>query len=167
MKNTAILRCVTAILLVLSVCAFAAESGLADKVLIEKKARKLTLYPKGQVIKVYKIALGRNPEGPKEKEGDNKTPEGIYVIDSRDKNSGYHQSLQISYPNENDKKRARQLGASPGGDIMIHGMKNGFGWIGRLHTWIDWTRGCITVTDEEIDEIGRLVPNGTAVEIRP
>ena len=146
---------------------FALQKGPADKILIEKKERRLTLISKGKVLKTYKIALGGNPNGPKERQGDNKTPEGTYVIDSRNKDSRYHLSLHISYPNEKDKKRAKQLGVSPGGDIMIHGIKNGFSWVGDLHTEVDWTKGCIAVTDEEIEEIDKLAPNGTIVEIRP
>jgi tetratricopeptide (TPR) repeat protein len=146
---------------------FALQKGPADKILIEKKERRLTLISKGKVLKTYKIALGGDPSGPKERQGDNKTPEGIYVIDSRNKDSRYHLSLHISYPNEKDKKRAKQLGVSPGGDIMIHGIKNGLSWVGDLHTEVDWTKGCIAVTDEEIDELDKLVPNGTIVEIRP
>jgi len=141
--------------------------GPADKILIEKKERRLTLISKGKVLKTYQIALGGNPNGPKERQGDNKTPEGTYVIDSRNKNSRYHLSLHISYPNEKDKQRAKQLGVSPGGDIMIHGIKNGFSWAGDLHTEVDWTKGCIAVTDEEIEEIDKVVPHGTIVEIRP
>ncbi len=139
----------------------------ADKILIEKKERRLTLLSGNEVIKVYKIALGGNPVGPKERQGDNKTPEGMYVIDYRNRDSQYHLSLHISYPNEKDKKRARELGVNPGGDIMIHGIKNGFSWVGNAHSEIDWTKGCIAVTDEEIEEIDRLVPRGTLVEIRP
>jgi len=146
---------------------FILQKGTADKILIEKKDRRLTLISKGKVLQTYKIALGGNPNGPKERQGDNKTPEGTYVIDSRNKDSRYHMSLHISYPNEKDKKRAKQLGVSPGGDIMIHGIKNGLSWVGDLHTEIDWTKGCIAVTDEEIEEIGKLAPNGTIVEIRP
>jgi tetratricopeptide (TPR) repeat protein len=145
---------------------FALQKGPADKILIEKKERRLTLFAKGKVLKSYKIALGGNPIGPKERQGDNKTPEGTYVIDSRIKDSRYHLALHISYPNEKDKKRARQLGVSPGGDIMIHGIKNGLSWVGDLHTQLDWTKGCIAVTDEEIEEIDKLSPNGTIVEIR-
>lgn len=141
--------------------------GPADKILIEKKERRLTLFSKGRVLKSYQIALGGNPNGPKERQGDNKTPEGAYVIDSRNKNSRYHLSLHISYPNEKDKKRAKELGVSPGGDIMIHGIKNGFSWAGDLHTEVDWTKGCIAVTDDEIEEIDKVAPNGTIVEIRP
>jgi tetratricopeptide (TPR) repeat protein len=146
---------------------FAIEKGTASKILIEKTERRLTLFSKDKVLKSYKIALGGNPNGPKEKKGDNKTPEGTYMIDSRNGDSRYHLSLRISYPNEKDKKRAKELGVSPGGNIMIHGLKNGFSRIGDLHTELDWTNGCIAVTDEEIEEIARLAPNGTIVEIKP
>ncbi len=146
---------------------FALQKSPADKILIEKKERRLTLISKGKVLKTYKMALGGNPIGPKERQGDNKTPEGTYVVDSRNKDSSYHRSLHVSYPNEKDKKRAQQLGVSPGGDIMIHGIKNGFSWVGDLHTGVDWTKGCIAVPDEEIEEIDKLAPNGTIVEIRP
>ena len=138
-----------------------------DKILIEKKERRLTLISKNKVLRRYKIALGGNPNGPKERQGDNKTPEGTYIIDSKNKDSRYHLSLHISYPNEKDKKRAKHLGVSPGGDIMIHGLKNGFSWIGDFHIESDWTKGCIAVTNEEIEEIARLVPIGTIVEIEP
>ncbi len=146
---------------------FAINKGSADKILIEKKERRLTLFSKGAALKTYKIALGGDPAGPKEREGDNKTPEGTYVIDARNKGSRYHLALHISYPNEKDRKRARELGVSPGGDIMIHGIKNGFSWVGDAHAEVDWTRGCIAVTDEEIEEIDKLAPNGTIVEITP
>ena len=146
---------------------FALRTDPADKVLIVKKERRLTLLSKGEVIKTYKIALGGNPVGPKERQGDNKTPEGTYTIDSRNPNSGYHLSLHISYPNERDERRARELGVSPGGNIMIHGVKNGFSWVGASQADVDWTDGCIAVTNQEIEEIYRFVPNGTVVEIRP
>lgn len=146
---------------------FALRTEPADKVLIEKKERRLTLLSKGEVIKTYKIALGGNPVGRKERQGDNKTPEGTYTIDSRNRDSGYHLSLHISYPNEKDKMRAKELGVSPGGDIMIHGIKNGLSSVGASHAEVDWTKGCIAVTDEEMEEIYKLVPNGTIVEIRP
>jgi L,D-peptidoglycan transpeptidase YkuD (ErfK/YbiS/YcfS/YnhG family) len=149
------------------VFAYALKNGSADKIVIEKKARQLMLVSKGEVIKTYKIALGGDPVGPKEREGDNKTPEGTYIIDSRNKDSHYHRSLHISYPNERDKKRARELGVSPGGNIMLHGIKKGFSWVGDAHTEVDWTKGCIAVTDEEIEEIEKLAPDGTVVQIRP
>ncbi len=146
---------------------FTLRTEPADKVMIEKKERRLTLLSKGEVIKTYKIALGDNPVGPKERQGDNKTPEGTYIIDSRNSNSGYHLSLHISYPNEKDTMRAKELGVSPGGDIMIHGIKNGFSLVGVSHAEVDWTKGCIAVTNQEMEEIYKLVPVGTIVEIRP
>jgi tetratricopeptide (TPR) repeat protein len=147
--------------------AYAIQKGSVDRILIEKNARRLMLISQGEVLKSYNIALGGNPIGPKERQGDNKTPEGTYVIDGRNKDSRFHLSLHISYPNERDKNRAKELGVSPGGDIMIHGIKNGVPWVGDAHTEVDWTKGCIAVTDEEIEEISKLAPNGTIVEIQP
>jgi murein L,D-transpeptidase YafK len=146
---------------------YAIQKGSVDRILIEKSSRRLMLFSQGEVLKSYKIALGGNPIGPKERQGDNKTPEGTYVIDARNRDSRFHLSLHISYPNERDKKRAKELGVSPGGDIMIHGIKNGFSWVGDAHTGVDWTKGCMAVTDQEIEEIDKLAPNGTIVEIRP
>jgi len=146
---------------------FTLRMEAADKILIEKQARRLTLLAKNEVIKTYTIALGGNPVGPKERQGDNKTPEGTYIIDSRNGNSGFHLSLHISYPNAQDKKRARELGVSPGGNIMIHGIKNGFAPVGASHAGVDWTEGCIAVTNQEMEEIYKYVPNGTVVEITP
>jgi len=147
--------------------AYAIQKGSIDRILIEKNARRLMVISQGEVLKSYNIALGGNPVGPKERQGDNKTPEGTYVIDGRNKDSRFHLSLHISYPNERDKNRAKELGVSPGGDIMIHGIKNGSPWVGEAHAEVDWTKGCIAVTDEEIEEISKLAPNGTIVEIRP
>lgn len=146
---------------------YAIQKGSVDRILIEKSTRRLMLISQGEVLKSYKIALGGNPIGPKVRQGDNKTPEGTYVVDARNRDSRFHLSLHISYPNERDKKRAKELGVSPGGDIMIHGIKNGFSWVGDAHTGVDWTKGCIAVTDQEIEEIDKLAPNGTIVEIRP
>lgn len=142
-------------------------SEKADAILILKKEHVLELLRDGKVIRTYQVALGRGGPTPKEKEGDNRTPEGHYVIDSRNANSHFHKALHISYPNDDDRKRAAKLGASPGGAIMIHGLENGMGWIGSSHRLFDWTEGCVAVTDPEIDEIWDLVPDGTPVEIRP
>jgi len=146
---------------------YAIQKGSVDRILIEKSTRRLMLISQGEVLKSYKIALGGNPIGPKERQGDNKTPEGTYVIDARNRDSRFHLSLHISYPNERDKKRAKELGVSPGGDIMIHGIKNGLSWVGDAHSGVEWTKGCIAVTDQEIEEIDKLAPSGTIVEIRP
>lgn len=145
----------------------ASRKRTVDRILIEKRERRLTLLSKDEKLKTYRIALGGSPDGPKERQGDNKTPEGIYSIDSKNGNSSYHLALHISYPNERDKKRSKERGVCPGGDIMIHGLKKEFSWVGQSQADVDWTRGCIAVTDAEIEEIYRLVPVGTAVEIRP
>ena len=144
------------------------EAGAkADRILVEKGARKLTLFNGSQAMKTYSISLGRAPTGPKRYENDNRTPEGSYLIDSRNAASTCHLALHISYPDARDKTEAAKRGRAPGGDIMIHGIANGYGWFGSLHRWHDWTSGCIAVTDFEVDEIWRAVPNGVRIEIRP
>ncbi len=119
------------------------------------------------VVKSYKVALGKNPFGPKRQEGDNKTPEGLYMIDKHNSKSSFHLSLHISYPSAADRERALRDGVRPGGDIMIHGIKNGLGWIGPFHRLSDWTQGCIAVTNREIEEIYTLVSDGTPIELQP
>jgi murein L,D-transpeptidase YafK len=139
----------------------------ADSVLILKKDHVLELLAAGKVIRTYKVALGQGGLEPKQRQGDGRTPEGHYIIDARNSASEYHLSLHISYPNAEDRKRAAELSVAPGGDIMIHGLPNGKGYIGPAHRLYDWTLGCIAVTDGEIEEIWKLVPVGTPVEIRP
>ena len=121
----------------------------------------------GRVLQKYTIALGGNPIGHKQKEGDERTPEGRYVIDWRNRDSAFHRSLHISYPNDDDKARAAAAGADPGGMIMIHGIRNWIGWFGAVHRMFDWTNGCIAVSNREIDEIWSLVQDGTTVVIKP
>ena len=139
----------------------------ADKIVVLKAARRLQLLHNGKVIRDYKVALGSHPVGPKERVGDKRTPEGEYVIDSKNAHSQYHLSLHISYPNQKDRERARRLGVNPGGDIMIHGLPDAYAWLGAEHARYDWTLGCIAVSNKEIEEIWKLVPAGTPVEIRP
>ena len=139
----------------------------ADRVFVEKAARRLTLLRNGTSLKTYRVALGRAPVGPKEQEGDQRTPEGLYLIDFHKEDSDYHRALHVSYPEQRDIDRAAAAGVPPGFDIMIHGIRNGKGWIGAFHRMTDWTAGCIAVTDAEIEEIWRAVPDGTPIEIRP
>ena len=138
----------------------------AERLQIDKGAHRLVIFADGRAVKSYRISLGRVPEGAKEREGDGRTPEGVYIVDYRKADSDYHRALHISYPDPDDRQRAKGLGVSPGGAIMIHGLPNGLGWIGRFHRFYDWTQGCIAVTDEEMDELWRAVPDGTPVEIR-
>ena len=145
----------------------ASPAQKADAVLILKKDHVLELLAGDKVIQSYKVALGRGGLAPKQREGDARTPEGHYIIDARNEVSHYHRALHVSYPNAEDRARAARLGAAAGGAIMIHGLPNGMGWLGATHRLYDWTRGCIAVTDDEIDEIWNMVPVGTPVEIRP
>ena len=147
--------------------ALAPAAERANLIVVDKSARRMTLLRDGHVIKAYDVALGGAPRGHKQQEGDGRTPEGAYTIDSKNDRSRFHLALHISYPNAADRASARRRGVSPGGDIMIHGLPNGLIWLAGLHLWRDWTDGCVAVTDRQIDEIWPLVDVGTAVEIRP
>jgi murein L,D-transpeptidase YafK len=139
----------------------------ATRVVVHKSTHTLTLFKNDQALKTYKVALGANPVAPKSQKGDHKTPEGLYVLDRRNEHSHFYKAIHISYPNADDRERARKLGVDPGGDVMVHGIQSGLGWIGSMHRKYDWTDGCIAVTDEEMDEIWRAVPDGTPIEIDP
>ena len=137
-----------AIFLILGLyCAAVAAPVQADKIVILKSARSMTLLSGGKVLKTYKVALGSVPVGPKRVEGDHKTPEGNYVIDAKNAHSQFHLSLHISYPSAADQQRARSMGTRPGGAIMIHGLATPFAYLGPLHRQTDWTDGCIAVTN--------------------
>jgi murein L,D-transpeptidase YafK len=139
----------------------------ADRVVVRKRERWLRLMQGEVVLKSYRVALGWDPAGHKQREGDGKTPEGHYVLDWRNPESRFHLSLHLSYPDAADVEHAQAAGALPGGDIMIHGFRNGTSWVGRLYHWRDWTNGCIAVTDAEMDEIWRAVDDGTPIDIAP
>ncbi|PZR16194.1 MAG: hypothetical protein DI539_17955 [Flavobacterium psychrophilum] len=138
-----------------------------DKLIVHKDERVMEAYSGNTLIKTYSIALGKNPVGHKQFEGDNKTPEGKYTINARNPRSAYHKNLGVSYPNEADKATAEKMGKSPGGDIKIHGLPNGRGYIGKLHRHKDWTAGCIAVTNDEIDELYAAVKQNALIEIVP
>jgi murein L,D-transpeptidase YafK len=144
-----------------------ALEGRVAKILVLKTDHKLLLLDAANnVIHTYAIAEGRGGVQAKERRGDHRAPEGFYIVYRRKRDSRFHRALHVSYPNDNDRERARKLGVDPGGDIMIHGIQNGLGWIGPLHRAVDWTDGCIAVTDPEIEEIWATVPDGTPIEIR-
>jgi murein L,D-transpeptidase YafK len=139
----------------------------ADHVVVLKKERTLELLSRGKLIKTYKVALGGDSVGPKTRQGDHKTPEGVYVLDFRNAHSQFYKAIHVSYPNEHDRALAREKGVSPGGDVFVHGLPNGYGAIGAAHRLKDWTDGCIAVTNQEMDEIWKTVPDGTQIEIKP
>lgn len=139
----------------------------ADRVVVDKSERRLSLLRGGEVIKSYSVSLGASPAGHKQQEGDERTPEGRYVLDWRNPRSRYYKALHISYPNAQDRAAARRRGVSPGGDILIHGLPNGFDWAAGFLGLVDWTDGCIAVNNSEMDEIWRAVADGTPIEIQP
>jgi lipoprotein-anchoring transpeptidase ErfK/SrfK len=140
-------------------------SAIADKVIVLKRARKLLLMKDGEVLKAYRVSLGGHPVGPKVRQGDSRTPEGNYVLDSHNAQSQFYRSIHISYPSARDLSRARRLGVRPGGNLFIHGEPNDYH--GPDEHLGDWTEGCIAVTNAEMDEIWRAVMNGTPIEIKP
>lgn len=141
------------------------EAAEADYLVVDKSDRTLVLYREGFEIKRYTgLQFGAAPAGHKQFEGDERTPEGIYTIDTRNPQSSYFLSLRVSYPNAADRAFAAQFGRDPGGDIFLHGQPNGMN-TGRMPG--DWTDGCIAFTNTEMQELWHLVADGTPIEIRP
>ena len=139
----------------------------ADSVLVIKSQSKLFLIKNDKNIKEYHVVFGANPKGHKQQEGDERTPEGEYVLDFKNNNSSFYKSIHISYPNNEDKKRANKNKVNPGGAIMIHGQKNGFEWLSWISQSFNWTNGCIAVTNTEMDEIWQMVDVETPIIIKP
>ncbi len=139
----------------------------ADKVVVDKSHAKLFLKKNGKVIREFHVVFGENPKGHKQQEGDERTPEGQYILDFKNSDSRFYKSIHISYPNEQDKARARAAGVDPGGLIMIHGQKNSLGVLASVAQNFNWTDGCIAVTNSEMDEIWNAVEEGTPIEILP
>ena len=144
-----------------------ASLPMADRVLVRKADRKLQLLRNGEVIRTFKIALGLRPEGHKQFEGDYRTPEGQYRLTRRNPNSEYFLSIQVDYPNADDLKRARKLGQRPGGSIMIHGQPNMPKKSRDYYSNVDWTEGCIAVSNSDMVEIWLMTPPDTPIEILP
>ncbi len=155
------------ILLLFISCFCSANAQKVDLVLVKKSAEKMYLFSEGKVLKTYSVSLGANPDGHKEQEGDERTPQGNYVLDYKKEDSSFYKAIHISYPNKIDIEQAKKAGVSPGGQIMIHGQKNGFAWLSGLTQYFNWTDGCIAVTNQEMDEIWNLVDTGTPIEIQP
>ncbi len=137
-----------------------------DLVQVDKSDRQMRLLDGDEVVATYSISLGGSPQGHKTQEGDQKTPEGQYVLDYKNESSSYYRSMHVSYPNEADTQQATERGVSPGGFIMVHGQRNGFGWLAPVLQHFDWTDGCIAITNAEMDEFMSLVSPGTPIDIR-
>lgn len=138
----------------------------ADSVLVDKSEKKLYLLKDGTIFAEYSVAFGANSEGHKQQEGDERTPEGRYLLDYKKADSSFYKAIHISYPSEADKKAAAANGVDPGGLIMIHGQRNRLGWLSFITQRFNWTDGCIAVSNGEMDEIWNSVPVNTPIEIR-
>lgn len=144
-----------------------ALGAVVDSVLVNKSEKKMYLLSQGRKVREYPVIFGENPKGHKQQQGDERTPEGRYVLDYKKSDSSFYKAIHISYPNQKDRARAKKKGVDPGGLIMIHGQKNGLGWLSWLSQNFNWTNGCIAVTNREMDEIWGLVKTGTPIEIQP
>ena len=139
----------------------------ADMVLVEKSKSRLYLMREGKAFASFHVAFGSSPRGHKQEQGDGRTPEGRYILDHKNPGSAYYKSIHISYPNAKDRKEARKRGVDPGGDIMIHGQKNGYGRLSILVQRFNWTNGCIALSDRDMEKVWNAVKPGTPIEIRP
>ncbi len=155
---------ITLLIFIPSIC-FGLEK--ADLVLVIKSEKTLIIKTKGKVIKQYHVVFGAQPKGHKVQEGDERTPEGQYILDFKKTDSAFYKSIHISYPNSEDKKKAQKLRFNPGGAIMIHGQPNGYGWFSFILQKFNWTDGCIAVKNHEMDEIWESVAVGTPITIVP
>ena len=145
-------------------CEQAAE-GPVDLIRVDKSDHLMTVYRDGRPVREFRVAIGRGDPGPKQQQGDGRVPEGSYLITAHNPNSAFHLSLRIGYPTAEQVAAAAKRGVNPGGDIMIHGLPNDRGWIGSRHTSVDWTDGCVAVTNREMDWLYKAVKDGTPVEI--
>ncbi len=136
-----------------------------DLVKVDKSMGKMYLLDRDSIVKEYNVAFGANPKGHKQQEGDEKTPEGTYILDYKKENSSFYRAMHVSYPNKNDKENAKRLGVSPGGFIMVHGQRNRLGWLSPITQLFNWTNGCIALTNNEMDEFMSLVKEGTPIQI--
>lgn len=155
------------VMLLLSVSTFSHAAGKADRVVVEKSSRTLGLYKEGRLIHSFPVVFGANPIGHKQQEGDERTSEGSYILDYKKPDSAFYKAIHISYPSAQDTERAKSKGVSPGGAIVIHGQRNGFGWASFLAQRFNWTNGCVALSNEDMELVWQAVDAGTPIEIRP
>jgi murein L,D-transpeptidase YafK len=147
--------------------AYSGNSNKADEVLVIKSERRLYLIKNKKQFAEYRVTFGDNPEGHKVQQGDQKTPEGKYILDYKNPNSNYYKSIHISYPNKKDREISKKLGVNPGGEIMIHGQLNGWEWASLITQLFSWTDGCIALSNEDMGQLWLAIDPGTPIEIRP
>ena len=155
------MRYISLLLFLFSYTAYAA----VDLVKVDKSANKMYLLDNGNIVKQYHVAFGANPKGHKQQEGDEKTPEGTYTLDYKKEDSAFYRAMHVSYPNPQDTQNANANGVSAGGFIMVHGQRNGLGWLGSVTQRFNWTNGCIALTNVQMDEFMELVATGTEIYI--
>ena len=162
-------RCLFAVSLILAIAIPAQVLGdqAADAVLVVKSERRLYLLRENEAIASYPVTFGSNPQGHKAREGDERTPEGRYELDWKNAHSAFYKAIHVSYPNASDRAEAAANNEDPGGAIMIHGQKNGYGWLSPLSRFFNWTDGCIALSDSDMEEVWQKVEAGTPIEIRP
>ncbi|MBB5213251.1 L,D-transpeptidase family protein [Microbulbifer hydrolyticus] len=156
------MKYIVLILITLTSSAFAE----VDLVKVDKSESRLYLIDGEKVVREYHVAFGKNPKGHKQQEGDERTPEGRYILDYKKEDSSFYRAMHISYPNTQDKDNAERIGVSPGGFIMVHGQRNWLGWFAPITQRFNWTNGCIALTNREMDEFMSLVKVGTPIEIQ-
>ncbi|WP_442962506.1 L,D-transpeptidase family protein [Pseudomonas sp.] len=153
--------------LLLMACGSVLASPPIDQLLVHKSERRLEVISEGEVIRSYRVALGRQPVGHKQQAGDKRTPEGIYTIDWRHRSPQFNLSMHLDYPNLKDRAAAYERGVDPGSMIMIHGTPVDEDYPEWFFKGLDWTDGCIALANDDMRELWNLVPDGTLVEIRP
>lgn len=161
------MKAAVVLMLWLLIANVAAATEKADAVVVKKSDHQLFLVKNGKIIKQFHIALGGNPKGHKQQEGDQRTPEGKYKLDYKTTQSGYYKAFHISYPNQADINNARKRGVQPGGQILIHGQPNGRESYQAITQKFDWTLGCIALTNADMDEVWAAVDAGTPIDIKP
>lgn len=145
----------------------ASAAQKADMVRVVKSKKRLYLIRDDAVFATFRVKFGADPKGHKVQQGDEKTPEGLYYLTYKNSNSAYYKSIHISYPNAEDKEKARKLGVDPGGDIMIHGQPNGYEWATFFMQMVNWTDGCVALTNKDMDKVWDAIEPGTPIEILP
>jgi murein L,D-transpeptidase YafK len=166
MSKANISKCILALFALLAGYAASADPK-ADLVVVNKSESRLYLQSRGKAFASFKVAFGAQPHGHKQTRGDERTPEGRYSLDWKNANSGYYKSIHVSYPNATDRARAQHNVADAGGDIMIHGQRNGWGWFAPITQLFNWTDGCIALSNGDMDVVWRAVDVDTPITIRP